>query len=124
MTRPLDDLAEDEELGAEEPEYPEKSNATFALALGIVSVVCSAVAPCLCAPLVLVALLAGIGAWGAANRELGAIVEGRIDPSNRATAITGKVYGIISVVLSIILIGLTTLGLTTMLYTDLLVPAD
>ncbi len=124
MSHPVDEFDDPEDLGAEEPGYPEKSQATFAQALGIGSLVCAVVAPCFCAPLVLVALLAGIGAWVAAYRELGAIAEGRIDPSNETTAIIGKVCGIIGVVLSIILGGLVILGFTTLLFSDVLVPGD
>lgn len=115
---------EDEEIGTEGPEYPEKSNATFALALGFVSIVCAVLSPWVCAPLVLIALLAGIGAWRVANRELRAIAEGRIDPSNGATAINGRAFGIIAVVPSIILIGIKVLGIAPLLFTDCLLPVD
>jgi hypothetical protein len=61
--------------------YPEQSQATTILILGILSLVC-------CAPL-------GIAAWIMGNNELRAIDEGRRPPENRGTANAGRICGII-----------------------------
>lgn len=64
--------------------YPESSQATLALGLGIVGL--------------LVPLLAPI-AWGLGNKELKAIDAGMRHPENRNTASTARVLGIIGTVL-------------------------
>ena len=61
--------------------YPEESQATVVLVLGILSLVC-------CAPL-------GIVAWVLGNTELKAIDEGRRPPENRGTASAGRICGIV-----------------------------
>lgn len=66
--------------------YPESSQATTILVLGILSIVC-------CAPLGIVALVMG-------NNELRAIDEGRRPPENRGTASAGRVCGIVGLVLA------------------------
>jgi hypothetical protein len=70
--------------------YPEQSQATTILILGILSIVCCG--------------LAGIAAWVMGNNELRAIDEGRRPPENRGTANAGRICGIIG-------LGLTVLGL-------------
>ncbi len=65
-------------------QYPESSQATTTLVLGILSVVCLPIL--------------GPVAWVIANTEIRAIDEGRRDPSNRGTAMAGKVLGIIGTV--------------------------
>jgi hypothetical protein len=65
--------------------YPEQSQATTILILGILSIVC-------CGPL-------GIAAWIMGNNELKAIQEGRRPPETRGTANAGRICGIIGVVL-------------------------
>lgn len=65
--------------------YPEASQATLILVLGILSIVC-------CQPLGIAALIMG-------NNELRAIDEGRRPPENRGTANAGKICGIIGLAL-------------------------
>lgn len=65
--------------------YPESSQATTILVLGILSLVC-------CSPLGVVALVMG-------NNELRAIEDGRRPPENRGTANAGRICGIIALVL-------------------------
>lgn len=72
--------------------YPEASQATLILVLGILSLVC-------CSPL-------GIAAWVMGNNELRAIDEGRRPPESRGIANAGRICGIIGVAL---------LGLTVVL---------
>lgn len=66
--------------------YPEQSQATTILILGILSIVCCG--------------LVGIAAWIMGNNELRAIDEGRRPPENRGTANAGRICGIIGLVLS------------------------
>ena len=76
--------------------YPEQSQATTILVLGILGIVCS------CFPL-------GIVAWIMGNNELTAIEEGRRPPENRGTASAGRICGIVSIALSAIGLVLTIL---------------
>ena len=69
--------------------YPEQSQATTILVLGILGLVC-------CGPL-------GIAAWVMGNRELQAIDAGLRNPENRGTANAGRIIGIIATVLLILL---------------------
>ncbi|HUF95710.1 MAG TPA: DUF4190 domain-containing protein [Acidimicrobiia bacterium] len=69
--------------------YPEESQATTILVLGILSFVCS------CFPL-------GIAAWVLGNRELQAIDAGMRNPANRGTANAGRIIGIVATVLGLI----------------------
>lgn len=65
--------------------YPEPSQATTVLVLGILGIViCSILAPI---------------AWSMGNKELAAIDSGRRPPDNRGTANAGKILGIIGTVL-------------------------
>jgi uncharacterized membrane protein YjgN (DUF898 family) len=65
--------------------YPEASQATTVLVLGILGlVVCGVLAPF---------------AWVMGNRELEAIRAGRRPPENRSTANAGRILGIIGTVL-------------------------
>ncbi len=65
--------------------YPEKSQATTALVLGILGiVVCGILAPF---------------AWNMGQTEVRAIDEGRRPPENRSTANAGRILGIIGTVL-------------------------
>ena len=68
--------------------YPEDSQATTILVLGILSLV-------LCQVL-------GPFAWVMGNKELAGIDAGRRAPQNRGTAQAGRILGIISTVLMII----------------------
>jgi hypothetical protein len=65
--------------------YPEDSQATTILILGILGIIC-------CAPL-------GIAAWIMGNRELEAIDAGRRNPENRGTANAGRIIGIVATAL-------------------------
>jgi hypothetical protein len=69
--------------------YPEESQATTILVLGILSFVCS------CFPL-------GIAAWVLGNRELQAIDAGMRNPANRGTANAGRIIGIVATFLGLI----------------------
>ena len=71
--------------------YPEQSQATTVLILGIISIVCS------CFPL-------GIVAWIMGNNEIKAIDEGRRPPENRGTANAGRICGIIGLAISLVLL--------------------
>lgn len=75
------------EFPAEEPRHPENSQATTALALGIIGLFFTIFAPV---------------AWWMANRELEAIDSGRRPPENRGIAKVGKVLGIIGTVLLVL----------------------
>jgi Mg/Co/Ni transporter MgtE len=72
------------EFPADASRYPEASQATTALALGIVGLFVNFLAPF---------------AWWVGQRELGAIDAGRRSPHNRGTANVGKILGIIGTVL-------------------------
>lgn len=65
--------------------YPETSQASTALVLGIVGIVC-------CLPLAIVA-------WIMANKELEGITSGRRNPQNEGTAKAARIVGIIGTVL-------------------------
>lgn len=79
--------------------YPEATQATTALVLGILGlVVCGILAPF---------------AWNMGNKELAAIDAGRRPPENRGTANAGRILGIIGTVLlgvSIVIILLLIFG--------------
>ena len=66
-------------------QYPEASESTAALVLGILGIV-------LCGVL-------GPFAWFIGNKEVKAIDEGRRDPTNRGTANAGRIMGIVGTVL-------------------------
>lgn len=81
--------------------YPEQSQATTALVLGILGLVlCQILAPF---------------AWYIGNQEVNAIDAGRRPPENRGTANAGRILGIIGTVLIVIgiivLIGILVFGL-------------
>jgi uncharacterized membrane protein YjgN (DUF898 family) len=82
--------------------YPEQSQATTVLVLGILGIViCGILAPF---------------AWSMANKELQAIDAGRRAPENRSTANAGRILGIIGTVLlgiGLILILLLVVGTIT-----------
>jgi hypothetical protein len=80
--------------------YPEQSQATLVLVLGILSIVC-------CGPL-------GIAAWIMGNSEIQAIDARRRPPENRATANAGRICGIIGLVVWGIGLVLSLLGLLTL----------
>ncbi|HKX75696.1 MAG TPA: DUF4190 domain-containing protein [Acidimicrobiia bacterium] len=61
--------------------YPEQSQATTILVLGILSLICCG--------------LLGIAAWVMGNNEIDAIDQGRRPPHNRGTANAGRICGMI-----------------------------
>lgn len=65
-------------------QYPESSESTTALVLGILGIV--------------VCGILGPFAWSIGNREVRAIDEGRRDPANRGSATAGKILGIVGTV--------------------------
>ena len=65
-------------------QYPENSESTTALVLGILGIV--------------VCGILGPFAWCIGNREVRAIDEGRRDPTNRGSANAGKILGIVGTV--------------------------
>jgi hypothetical protein len=82
--------------------YPESSQATTVLVLGIIGIV-------LCQIL-------GPFAWVMGNKELEAIDAGRRPPENRGTANAGKILGIIATVLlavGVVVFVLLVIGLFT-----------
>jgi len=88
--------------------YPEQSQATTILVLGILSIViCGILAPF---------------AWSMGNKELAAIDAGRRTPENRGTANAGRILGIVGTVLlgiSIIVLILLAVGAFTLSVADL-----
>jgi hypothetical protein len=65
--------------------YPESSQATTALVLGILGIICCQVF--------------GVVAWVMANNELEGIRSGRRNPANEGTATAARILGIIGAVL-------------------------
>jgi len=85
---------------SESGSYPEQSQATTVLVLGILGIViCGILAPF---------------AWNMGNKELAAIDAGRRPPENRGTANAGRILGIVgSVLLGIAVIFLILLVVGT-----------
>ena len=70
---------------SESSAYPEQSQATTILVLGILGIViCGILAPF---------------AWSMGNKELAAIDSGRRNPENRGTANAGRILGIVGTIL-------------------------
>ncbi|MGI9609317.1 MAG: DUF4190 domain-containing protein [Acidimicrobiia bacterium] len=88
----------------EQAAYPESSQSTMILVLGILGLLC-------CGPL-------GIVAWIMGNNEIKAIDEGRRDPSSRGTANAGRIIGIVATVLWAIFIVLGVAGTLTIPFID------
>jgi hypothetical protein len=78
-------MSQPPQFPSESGAYPEASQATTVLVLGIIGIV-------LCQ-------LLGPIAWVMGNNELAAIDSGRRPPENRGTANAGRILGIISTVL-------------------------
>lgn len=96
-------MSQPPQFPSESGSYPEASQATTVLVLGIIGIV-------LCQ-------LLGPVAWVMGNNELAAIDSGRRPPQNRGTANAGRILGIISTVflaIGIILIVLLIAGGITM----------
>ena len=79
--------------------YPENSQSTTILVLGILGLLC-------CGPL-------GIVAWVMGNNEIQAIDAGRRDPNNRGTANAGRIIGMVAVGLWALWIVLALFGAFT-----------
>ncbi|MDP9143725.1 MAG: DUF4190 domain-containing protein [Actinomycetota bacterium] len=77
----------------ETPAYPEASQATTALVLGILGIICCPIL--------------GIVAWIMANNELEGIKSGRRNPTNEGTANASRILGIVGTVL----IGVSIIGI-------------
>lgn len=83
--------------------YPEQTQATTALVLGIIGIACCG--------------LLGIAAWVMANNELQAISSGRRDPVNEGTAKAARVVGIVAttlIALPLLLLFLAVAGSITL----------
>lgn len=101
-------MSQPPQFPSESGAYPESSQATTVLVLGIIGIV-------LCQ-------LLGPVAWVMGNNELQAIDAGRRPPENRGTANAGKILGIISTVLlaiGIVLLILVIAGAFTFNMMDL-----
>lgn len=86
--------------------YPEQSQATTALVLGILGfVLCGVLAPF---------------AWSIGSKELAAIDNGLRDPTNRGSANAGKILGMIGTIFLVIAVVFGVLALTFLI---LLAPA-
>jgi len=95
-------MSQPPQFPSESGSYPEASQATTVLVLGIIGVV-------LCQ-------LLGPVAWVMGNNELAAIDSGRRAPENRGTANAGRILGIISTVLlaiGVLIIVLLVVGAVT-----------
>jgi hypothetical protein len=77
------------EFPSESRAYPEPSQATTVLVLGILSILFQILGPV---------------AWILGDKELAAIDAGRRSPENRSSAVAGKVLGIIGTVLLVLAI--------------------
>jgi uncharacterized Tic20 family protein len=95
-------MSQPPQFPSESRAYPEASQATTVLVLGIIGLVfCQILGPF---------------AWAMGNKELEAIDAGRRAPENRGTANAGRILGIISTVLlgiSLVLIVLLVAGAFT-----------
>jgi len=86
----------------ESSSYPEASQATTALVLGILGIVVC------CVPL-------GIFAWVMANSEIRGIQSGRRDPANERTANASRILGIVGTALFVIVIAFGLLSVLLVL---------
>jgi uncharacterized Tic20 family protein len=95
-------MSQPPQFPSESSAYPEASQATTVLVLGIIGLVfCQILGPF---------------AWVMGNKELEAIDAGRRAPENRGTANAGRILGIISTVLlaiSLVLVVLLVAGAVT-----------
>lgn len=92
------------EFPSENSGYPESSQATLSVVLGILGILFTLFAPF---------------AWWLANRELEAIDAGRRPPENIGTARTGRILGIIGTVL--LALGFLLVFLAFTLYRDVFI---
>ncbi len=90
----------------ETPAYPEASQATTALVLGILGIICCPIL--------------GIVAWIMANNELEGIKSGRRNPTNEGTANASRILGIVGTVL----IAVSIIGLILVIAGALVIPFE
>jgi len=90
----------------ETPAYPEASQATTALVLGILGIICCPIL--------------GIVAWIMANNELEGIKSGRRNPTNEGTANASRILGIVGTVL----IGISIIALILLAAGALVFPCE
>lgn len=90
----------------ETPAYPEASQATTALVLGILGIICCPIL--------------GIVAWIMANNELEGIKSGRRNPTNEGTANASRILGIVGTVL----IGVSIIAIILAIAGALVIPFD
>jgi hypothetical protein len=91
--------------------YPEASQASTALVISILGLVCCQVL--------------GIVAWVMANNELEGIKAGKRNPTNEGTANAARIIGIVSTVLlgvGVVLLLLAVAGLMVIPFTDEIIP--
>jgi hypothetical protein len=96
---------------SESTAYPEASQASTALVLSILGLVCCQVL--------------GIVAWVMANNELEGIKSGKRNPANEGTANAARIIGIVSTVLlavGVVLLLLAVAGLMVIPFTDEIIP--
>ncbi|MHC4259487.1 MAG: CCC motif membrane protein [Planctomycetota bacterium] len=92
---------------AQQPLTPHRGTAI--LVLGIVGLVVGLFGSSCCAIFGIAGCVCGIIAWVMANKDLKEMAAGRMDPTGRGTTQAGKICGIISVVLAIVIFFLTLL---------------
>jgi hypothetical protein len=96
---------------SESTAYPEASQASTALVISILGLVCCQVL--------------GIVAWVMANNELEGIKTGKRNPANEGTANAARIIGIVSTVLlgvGVVLLLLAVAGLMVIPFTDEIIP--
>ena len=76
---------------------------TVILVLGIVGLVIPLLCSCCCGILSIAGCICGIIAWVMANKDLKEMDAGTMDPTGRGTTQAGKICGIISVILAIVM---------------------
>jgi hypothetical protein len=96
---------------ADSTAYPEASQASTALVISILGLVCCQVL--------------GIVAWVMANNELEGIKAGKRNPANEGTANAARIIGIVSTVLlavGVVVLLLAVAGLMVIPFTDEIIP--
>ncbi|MHC4655113.1 MAG: CCC motif membrane protein [Planctomycetota bacterium] len=95
---------------AQQPLAPHRG--TVILVLGIVGLVVGLLGSFCCCIFGIAGCICGIIAWVMANKDLKEMAAGRMDPSGRGMTQAGKICGIISVILAIVvfIISLLFLG--------------
>lgn len=96
---------------SESTAYPEASQASTALVISILGLVCCQVL--------------GIVAWVMANNELEGIKTGKRNPANEGTANAARIIGIVSTVLlgvGVVLLLLAVAGLMVIPFTNEIIP--